>query len=110
MQSILVIRADSNLKLDMSINIVSKAGMMIFEDSPKRLESEYADQVLVSVMRTELKNNCKVAAIVPLKNHPSDAIEKLKRLNPPAHLIIVSSRHNIYPTLAKKFDSLTYLE
>lgn len=109
MQSILVIRADSNLKLDMSINNVSRRGMMIFEDDPKRLEPDYADQILVNVMKTELRNPCSVAAIVPLKNQPSDAIEKLKMINPPAHLIIVSSRHNIYATLMRKLDSLVYL-
>ena len=110
MNSILIIRADSNLKLDMSINNVSRAGMMIFEDDPRKLAPDYADQILVNVMKTELKNACSVAAIIPLQNHPLDAIEKLKRINPPAHLIIVSSRHNIYTTLVKKIDSLAYLK
>lgn len=110
MQSILVIRAESALKLDISIESVSKPGIMIFEDKPRRLEANYADQILMNVMRTELKNTCNVAAIIPLTNHPSNAIEKLKKVNPPAHLIIVGSRHNIYPTLVKKIDSLAYLK
>ncbi|MCK4665560.1 DUF356 domain-containing protein [Candidatus Dependentiae bacterium] len=106
MQSILVIRAESELKLDMAINSISKQGSIVFENNPKMIRSDYADQILVSVMKTDLKSPCKVAAMIALKNPPSDAINKLKKTNPPAHLIVVSPRYNIYQTLVKKIDSL----
>ena len=46
-----------------------------------------------------LKKQCKSAALVALSDDAGVAIDVLGRIHPPAHVIIVSSRHDIYPKI-----------
>jgi len=107
MESIAVIRADSKSKVRTSIIYLSEHALLRFEGEPKILSPLYADKVLVSVMKTKVKNNCLFAAMIPLENHPSDAINKLKTIHPPAHIIIVTPRHNIFSDLEEKLEYMT---
>ncbi len=69
---------------------------MSYANVPKRLEPSFADSILVNVMKSPLKGGCVAAAVVPLMDSASAAIGRLKKIHPPAHVIIVSPRHEIY--------------
>ena len=47
-------------------------------------------------MKAPLKSWSTAAAIVPLMDSASSAINRLRRIHPPAHVIIVSPMHEIY--------------
>lgn len=107
MESIAVIRADSESKVRTSIVYLSEHASLRFEDNPKVISPEHADEILEDVMNTEVKNNCVFAALIPLENHPSDAINKLKTIHPPAHIIIVTPRHAIFNDLEEEAEFMT---
>ena len=109
-ESFAVIRADNEEKLLMAIENISEKGLMRFKNHPKRILPELADRILEDVMNTCVNNVCGSSALIPLLNHPSDAINKLKNIRPPAHIIIVTPRHDIYEELVEILDSLQYLD
>ena len=55
-------------------------------------------------MKRPLKNKCYAAALVSLNTSPSVAIEKLTKIHPPAHVVIVSSRHEVFEELEGNID------
>ncbi len=57
-------------------------------------------------MKSPLKNACENASIVPLKEDASAAIGRLRKIHPPAHVIIVSPRHEIFYELSNYIDIL----
>ena len=109
-ESFVVIRADSEEKLLMTIKNISKEGLMRFKDDPKPILPEFADRILEDVMNTRVKNTCVSSALIPIYNTPLDAINKLKSVRPPAHIIIVSPRYEIYEELVEMFEVLKDLE
>lgn len=105
-KSFAVIRADTDDKLDATISSLSSKGMMRFRGNPKMIESDFADRILENVMDTKVNNTCESAALIALHNPPLEAINKLKKIRPPAHIIIVTSRYKIYDELVDILDEL----
>jgi len=99
MKSFAVVRADDSDKIKIALHDLEHYGHMRFSSNPKRIEPNYADHLLVSVMGVALKDKCNSAALVELDNHPGAAISRLKKIHPPAHIVIVSPRHDVYREL-----------
>jgi hypothetical protein len=72
---------------------------MRFSSHPRRIEPTYADTLLVRVIGVPLRAPCKVAALVGLENNAGAAINKLRKIHPPAHIVIISPRHDPYDEL-----------
>ncbi|TFH46134.1 MAG: DUF356 domain-containing protein [ANME-2 cluster archaeon] len=104
MKSIAVVRADSNSKVHTTLLDLRRYGHMVFAEQPKIITPEYADDILISVLRCPLKNKCSAAAVVILNTSPSVAIGKLSKIHPPAHVVIVSSKHDIYDELMENIE------
>ncbi len=110
MKSFAVIRAENTTKVNVALRDLVRYGHLSFDDSPKKLDPGKADQVLEDVMHTNLRKNCNSAAVVPLGDHASSAIGRLKKIHPPAHIIIVSPRHGVFSLLAKDIDEMPEME
>jgi hypothetical protein len=106
MESFAVIRADDQTKLNTAISDLQRHGGLTFATTPKELKPATADQILVNVMKVPLKKSCRAAALVSLSDDPGVAIDVLGRIHPPAHVIIVSSRHDVYSRIT---DCITRL-
>lgn len=96
MKSFALIRADDPDKVKIALHDLETYSHMKFAENPKSISTTYADQILTGVMDTELKKPCEAAAIVLMDTFPSVAIANLKKIHPPAHIIIISSRHEKY--------------
>ena len=91
-------------KRQIALHDLERYGHIQFSATPKCIEPNYADELLVSVMGVALKSKCNSAALVELNNHAGAAISRLKKIHPPAHIIIISPRHNMFEELAVKFS------
>ncbi len=110
MNSMAVVRADDASKVKIALCDLVRYGHMTFADSAKKLEPAFADNILIHVMKSPLRASCAAAAIVPLVDQASIAIGRLRKIHPPAHVIIVSPRHEIYHELANYVDILPSIE
>lgn len=110
MNSMAVVRADDASKVKIALCDLVRYGHMTFADSARKLEPAFADNILVHVMKSPLRGSCTAAAIVPLVDQASIAIGRLRKIHPPAHVIIVSPRHEIYHELANYVDILPEID
>jgi hypothetical protein len=83
---------------------------LTFEGKARKLEPAFADNILINVMQSPLRMCCEAASIVPLNEDASAAIGRLRKIHPPAHIIIVSPRHEIYHDLTNFVDILPEIE
>ncbi|MBN1134068.1 MAG: DUF356 domain-containing protein [Methanosarcinaceae archaeon] len=114
MNSFAIVRADDSDKIKIALHDLEHYGRMRFSSNPKRIEPTYADRLLVNVMGVPLKARCNSAALVELENHAGAAINRLKKIHPPAHIVIISPRHEVfcelkdnselYPEFERKFE------
>lgn len=110
MKSLAVIRSDEHHKLWTALNDLRQHAGISFSDVPRQIDPVMADEVLTKVMNAPLKNRCKSAAIVGLKDNAGAAIGSIRRIHPPAHIIIVSPRHSIFEELKEQISSLPLLQ
>lgn len=103
MKSFALVRADDSDKVKIALHDLERYGHIQFSATPKCIEPNYADELLVSVMSVSLKSKCNSAALVELNNHAGAAISRLKKIHPPAHIIIISPRHKMFEELAVRF-------
>jgi len=103
MKSFALVRADDSDKVKIALHDLERYGHIQFSATPKCIEPNYADELLVSVMGVSLKSKCNSAALVELNNHAGAAISRLKKIHPPAHIIIISPRHKMFEELAGRF-------
>ncbi len=104
--SLAVVRADDMSKVKTALCDLVRYGHLNFADKARRLEPGFADNILIQVMKSPLRTCCEAASIVPLADEPSAAIGRLRKIHPPAHVIIVSPRHEIFHELVNYVDIL----
>ncbi|HII00841.1 TPA: DUF356 domain-containing protein [Methanosarcinaceae archaeon] len=104
MKSFALVRADDSDKVKIALHDLERYGHIQFSATPRCIEPNIADDLLVSVMGVPLKSKCNSAALVELNNHAGAAISRLKKIHPPAHIIIISPRHKMFEELAGKFQ------
>ncbi len=110
MNSLAVVRADDISKVKTALCDLVRYAHLTFADKARRLEPAFADNILIHVMRSPLRTCCEAASIVPLVDEASVAIGRLRKIHPPAHVIIVSPRHEIFYELVNYVDILPEIE
>lgn len=110
MNSMAVVRADDVSKVKIALYDLVRYANLTFSDHARKLEPTFADNILTHIMKSPLKACCSYAAIVPLEDQASVAIGRLKKIHPPAHVIIVSPRHEIYHELVNYVDILPEID
>lgn len=110
MNSFAVVRGDDMSKVKTALCDLIRYAHLSFEGKARRLEPAFADNILIRVMKSPLRMCCEAASIVPLNEDASAAIGRLRKIHPPAHIIIVSPRHEIYHELANFVDILPEIE
>ena len=110
MNSIAIVRADDASKVKIALYDLIRYANLTFSDGARKLDPTFADNILIHIMKSPLRACCSSAAIVPLEDHASVAIEKLRKIHPPAHIIIVSPRHEIYHELVNYVDVLPEID
>jgi hypothetical protein len=110
MNSMAVVRADDASKVKIALYDLVRYANLTFSDRARKLEPTFADNILTHIMKSPLKACCSAAAIVPLQDQASIAIGRLRKIHPPAHVIIVSPRHEIYHELVNYVDILPEID
>ena len=103
MKAFALVRADYLDKVKIALHDLERYGHIQFSATPRCIEPNYADKLLVSVMGVPLKSKCNSAALVELDNYAGAAISRLKDIHPPAHIIIISPRHQMFEEISGKF-------
>jgi len=108
--SLAVVRADEMSKVRTALCDLVRYARLTFADKARRLEPAFADNILIHVMKSPLRSCCEAASIVPLNDEASAAIGRLRKIHPPAHVIIVSPRHEIFYELVNYVDILPEID
>ena len=110
MSSFAVVRADDMDKVRVALCDLIRYAHLTFDGNARKLDPAFADDILVHVMQSPLRTRCEAACIVSLNEEASAAIGKLRKIHPPAHIIIVSPRHDIYYDLENYVNLLPEIE
>lgn len=108
--SLAVIRADDISRVKTALCDLIRYAHLNFIGKAKKLEPAFADNILINIMKSPLKTCCEAASVVPLAEDASVAIGRIRKIHPPAHIIIVSPKYNIFHDLIDSIDALPEIE
>ena len=103
--ALILIRGENNSKLLNSIADLERHGNLNLQGKPKVIDSKFADEIVEKILNSKLRTKSNVATAFFIKEDPTYAIVQIKKIHPPAHIVVISTEYDIYDTLKKKIEN-----
>lgn len=102
--ALILIRGESNSKLLNAIFDIERHGNLNLESKPKVVDSNFADSLVESILNSQLRTKSNVATAFFVKEDPTLSILQIKKIHPPAHVVVVSDEYEGYDKLYDLLD------
>ena len=99
--ALILIRGENNAKILNAIADVERHADLTLETKPKKVDAKFADKLVEGVLKAPLRTKSKVATAFRVKEDTTVAILQVKKIHPPAHIVVVSNTYDGYRELAK---------
>ena len=101
--ALILIRGENNSKILNAIADVERHAKLNLVTKPKKLDAKVADKVVEHILNAPLRTRSKVATIFRVQEDTATAIVQVKKIHPPAHIVVVSRDYEDYDELNKLF-------
>lgn len=102
--ALILIRGDKNSKLLNAIADIERHAQLHLLNDPQKIDAEFADSIVESILKAPLRNKSNVATAFFVREDITLAIMQIKKIHPPAHVVVVSDEYKEYESLNKKLD------
>ena len=106
---LLLIRGDNYEKIKNALADIHRHAKLTIIGKPKIMVPEAADEILKYILGS-IKKPCKKACLVKIEENAPRAIDKIRKIHPPAHIIVISERHEPYLYLMEDFPKMPPLK
>ena len=102
--ALILIRGENNTKLLSAISDIEKHGNLNIMTQPKAVEASFADSLVEDILNSQLRTKSNVATAFFVKEDTTLSIMQVKKIHPPAHVVVVSDEYGGYSQLEKLLD------
>lgn len=68
------------------------------------IDADYADKIVEKILNSPLRTKSKVATAFRVKEDITVSILQIKKIHPPAHIVVISDEYDVYDELNAKLD------
>ena len=104
--ALILIRADNKEKLLNGIADVERHAKLKILGIPKVIPSESADNIVQGIIKQKLRSKSKKAVIVRVEEDTTKSIVNIRKIHPPAHLMVISEEYDEFKDLEANFKEL----
>ena len=97
--ALIVVRGENNAKLLNAIADMERHGNLNLTTKPKVVDAKYADSLVEGILNSKLKTKSNVAVAFFVKEDTTLSILQIKKIHPPAHVVVVSNEYGAYSKL-----------
>ena len=97
--ALILIRGENNSKILNAIADVERHANLNLTTKPKRIDAKYADKIVENILKAPLRTT-----VFRVKEDTSTAIVQIKKIHPPAHIIVISNDYDDYKELNKTLN------
>jgi hypothetical protein len=97
--ALILIRGENNTKLLNAIADMERHGSLNLITKPKIVNADFADSLVEGILNSKLKTKSKVATAFFVKEDTTLSIMQVKKIHPPAHVVVVSDEYGAYSKL-----------
>ena len=105
--ALILVRGENNSKILNAIADIERHANLNISSNPKKIDSKFTDLLVEKILKSPLKTNSKVATAFFVKEDTSSSIIRIKKIHPPAHIIVVSDEYKEYIELKEKLNKAT---
>lgn len=103
--ALILIRGENNSKILNAIADVERHANLNLTTKPKRIDAKYADKIVEKILNAPLRTKSDVATVFRVKEDTATAIVQVKKIHPPAHIVVISNDYEDYNELNKTLNS-----
>ena len=103
--ALILVRGENNTKLLSAISDMERHASLNLVSNPKVISAEFADSLVEEILNSKLRTKSNVATAFFVKEDPTLSIMQIKKIHPPAHVVVVSDEYEGYEKLNNKLDS-----
>ncbi|MCE5214290.1 MAG: DUF356 domain-containing protein [Methanobacterium sp.] len=104
--ALILIRSDNQKKILNALADLERHAKLHIKGKPKKLPPKLADEVLERILKQKLRTKSKWAVMVQVEEDITQSIMQVKKIHPPAHLIVLSNEYEDYSHLKITFKNL----
>ena len=97
--ALILVRGENNSKLLSAINDMERHGNLTLTTRPKVIDASFADSLVEGILNSKLKTKSNVAIAFFVKEDTTLSILQVKKIHPPAHVVVVSDEYGAYSKL-----------
>ena len=103
--ALILIRGETNSKILNAIADMERHGNLNLVTKPKVVDSNFADSIVEKILNSKLRTKSKVATAFFVKEDTTLSIMQVKKIHPPAHVVVISNEYDDYHKLKKILDN-----
>ncbi|MBE6502669.1 MAG: DUF356 domain-containing protein [Methanobrevibacter sp.] len=99
--ALILVRGENNSKLLNAIADMERHGNLNLITKPKVVDASFADSLVENILNSKLRTKSNVATAFFVKEDTTLSIMQIKKIHPPAHVVVVSNEYDDYAELEK---------
>lgn len=97
--ALILVRGENNSKLLSAIADMERHGNLNLTTKPKVVDASFADSLVEDILNSKLRTKSRVATAFFVKEDTTLSIMQVKKIHPPAHVVVVSDEYGAYSKL-----------
>lgn len=97
--ALILIRGENNSKLLNAITDIERHANLTIISTPKVVDPAFADNLVEGILNSKLRTKSNVATAFFVKEDTTLSILQIKKIHPPAHVVVVSHEYGAYSKL-----------
>ena len=103
--ALILIRGESNSKLLNAIADMERHGNLNLVTKPKVVDAGFADEIVENILNSKLRTKSNVATAFFVQEDTTLSIIQIKKIHPPAHVVVISDEYDYYKELKKYLEN-----
>ncbi len=108
--ALILIRAEDQGKLLNTIADIERHAGLKVAGKPRIIGSKKADEIAGKILRQEVGSKSDIAVLVRVEDDTTKSIVNIRKIHPPAHVIVISEEYGEFKALEETFHGLTFLK
>jgi uncharacterized protein len=101
--ALILIRANDKKKLLNGLADLERHANLKITGKPRMVPAKFADEVVQKIIKQELRSKSKNAVIVKVEEETTQSIMQVKKIHPPAHIVVLSDEYKDYSKIERVF-------
>ncbi len=102
----ILIRADDKKKILNALADLERHARLKIKGQPRIMGSKLADEVIERILKQKVKRKSEWAVMVLVEEDTTKSIMQVRKIHPPAHLVVLSNEYEDYSNLKDNFREL----